>query len=250
MTPLEYGNLIRSGLKMTSVTLTGDEIVNRTNEVLPIVEEKINDRDNLGRNILGVIGYADFEDGEREYPFPPDLLNKIIGVEVKLSATEDWIPLESFDLNNYNRTTDEATIISQFKAKPQYDIYRESLWIYSDTITNVAEGNQGLKLWYLGEFKRLANVTEASVHMETAPTGEADEQNFKRGIPKSIQYWLVRYIRKEIKEENEIALTEYETNIWSHLDEIISKLNPIDTKQTVEFNTPDLSRVGRYGFDL
>ena len=250
MTPLEYGNLIRSGLKMTSVTLTGDEIVNRTNEVLPIVEEKINDKDNLGRNILGVIGYADFQEGIREYPFPSDLLNKIIGVEVKLSPTDDWMPLESFDLSNYTRTTDESTIVSQFKSKPQYDIYRESLWIYSDTITNTAEGNKGLKLWYLGEFKRLINVTEASVHLETAPTGEADEQNFKRGIPKSIQYWLVRYIRKEIKEENEIALTEYETNIWNHLDDIISKLNPIDTKQVVEYKTPSFADYSNHGFDL
>lgn len=250
MTPLEYGNLIRSGLKMTSVTLTGDEIVNRTNEVLPIVEGKINEKDNLGRSILGVIGFADFKDGEREYPFPSDLLNKIIGVEAKLSTTGDWMELESFDLSNYTRTTDESTIVSQFKGKPQYDMFRESLWIYSDTITNVAEGNKGLKLWYLGEFKRLANVTESSVHLETAPTGEADEQNFKRGIPKSIQYWLVRYIRKEIKEENEIALTEYETNIWNYLDDIISKLNPVDTKQVVEYKTPSFADYSNHGFDL
>lgn len=250
MTPLKYGSLIRNGLKMTSTTLTDNEIVDRTNEVLPIIEGKINEKDNLGRNILGVIGYADFKEGEREYPFPPDLLNKIIGVEVKLSPTSDWKELDSFDLGNYHRTTDESTIVNQFKVKPQYDIFRESLWIYSDTITNTVEGNKGLKLWYLGEFKRLVNLTEDSIPLEVAPTGESDEQNFKRGIPKSIQYWLVRYIKKEIKEDNEIALTEYETNLDIHLDEIISKLNPVDTKQVIEYKTPSLADYYRHGFDL
>lgn len=250
MTPAEFAAMVRYKLSMSSLTLTDANMLAMFNEVLPVVEQKVNEKDNLGRQILGVIGYADFTTGEREYPFPSDLLSKIIGVEVKLNPTDDWRELEEFDLVHYHRATDETTITNQFKARPQYDKFRESLWIYSDTITNTAEGNKGLKLWYLGEFKRLLNLTEASEHLETAPTGEADAQNFKRGIPKPIQYWMVRYITGEVKRDNEIALTDYETAIWDKLEEILNKLNPIDAKQTVEFNTPSLANVGRYGFDL
>lgn len=250
MTPAAFAAMVRYKLSMSSLTLTDANLLAVTNEVLPIVEQKINEKDNLGRQLLGVIGYADFTAGEREYPFPPDLLNKIIGVEAKIAATDDWKELEQFDQIYNHRTTDEDAIVNQFKFRPAYDLYRESLWIYSDTITNTASGNEGLKLWYLGELKRLDNLTEASIALETAPTGEADAQNFKRGIPKPIQYWLVRYITGEVKRDNEIALTDYETNIWDKLDEILNKLNPIDAKQTIEFNTPDLGSVGRYGFDL
>ena len=248
MTPVGYLAHIRNKIKGS--TIDADYVEDLTNEVLPIVGSKVIKKDNLGRDILGVIGYADLSEGVREYPLPDDLLNKIIGVEVKLSNADDaeWQELESFDLTSYRRTTDEANIVAIFKYHPKYDIYRESLWIYSDTITNTAADNKGLKLWYAGEFKEI-DITDDTDDMSVSPIGEEDVQNFKRGIPKSIQYWLVRYVLSEVKADRDIALTEYETSIWLHLDELLDEMKNIDTKQVIEYISPDLSQVGRYGYD-
>jgi hypothetical protein len=80
---------------------------------------------------------------EREYPLPEDSLNKMKLVEAKLDGT-NWVRLQEFDLNLYEHTTDEDTILEQFGndyGTAFYDIGRNSLFLYTGEIeTSVVAG--------------------------------------------------------------------------------------------------------------
>ena len=74
----------------------------------------------------------------REYSLPSDSLNRMKLVEAKLDGT-NWVRLQEFDLNMYDETTDEETILENFSNKPGgafYDIGRGSLFLYTGTVSS------------------------------------------------------------------------------------------------------------------
>ncbi len=75
----------------------------------------------------------------REYSLPSDSLNRMKLVEAKLDG-EHWVRLLEFDLNMYDKTTDEETILKNFSNEPGkafYDLGRGSLFLYTGEIKSV-----------------------------------------------------------------------------------------------------------------
>ena len=78
----------------------------------------------------------------REYPLPDDSMNRMKLVEAKLDG-EKWTRLQEFDLNLYEKTTDEETILGNFGndfGTAFYDIGRRSLFLYTGEVKSDVVG--------------------------------------------------------------------------------------------------------------
>lgn len=146
MTGTNFAALIREYTRTNSTTLPDSKLVLLANTVKDDFAPSIKDADE---DLFGVIATRDLiaSATSREYSQPDDNL-RIIRVEATFDGSHP-VKLGELNLALYKRTTDEATIITQFSNQDNkcfYDIYRKSLWLYSGTITAV--GN-GLKLFYI-----------------------------------------------------------------------------------------------------
>lgn len=146
MTGTTFAALVREYTRTNSTTMPDSKIVLLGNVVKDDFAKEIMKADE---DISGVPATRDLiaSSTSREYSLPEDNL-KIIRVEAKFDGT-NFIKLGELNLAQYERTTDEATIVNTFaneKGKCFYDIFRRALWIYSGTITAVGDG---LKLYYI-----------------------------------------------------------------------------------------------------
>jgi len=101
----------------------------------------------------------DLSAGVREYPLPADLI-KLIKVEAKLDGT-NWRVLSRIDQKDSflsDTVTTETGITGAFtNNSPAYDVFDNSLFIYSGSISTIANG---LKIWFTDEITELANSTD------------------------------------------------------------------------------------------
>ncbi len=187
MTFAQFTSLVRYKTKTNSTTFTDAEILILANTFKDDIAAQIvlANEDYFGMQFLRNL-VAD----RREYALPDEIMNSIKYTEVKLDGT-NWSHLEEFDLNSYKRTTDEATIISQFSGKdPAFDLFRRSIWIYSGT--PIANVTNGIKLWciiYPADFTNLALTTDMSV----------DPTTTSHGFPRQFHELLARRVSIEYK---------------------------------------------------
>jgi hypothetical protein len=99
----------------------------------------------VNEDIFGMEYLRNLEAGKREYSFPSDIMNNIKAVEAKIDGTS-WARLNEFDLNSDRRPTDEPSIIANSNGRSaRFDIFRNSLWIYSGT--PIVDVTDGLKMY-------------------------------------------------------------------------------------------------------
>ena len=190
MKRLELANLVRLRTKTNTTTFTDADMLFLANMFLYEFAKVIND---ANEDLFGSISTTDLIADQREYTLPTDILNKIKAVEAKFSSSGDWLRLAEFDINSDKRPTSETDIVANFaneKDRCFYDIYRNSLFIFSGTITNVTGG---LKLYSFSEPDPFADMTNNTVDIsaDPAPTGH--------GLPKSFHELLARRISIEYK---------------------------------------------------
>lgn len=244
MTGIAFANYVRYLTKTNATTLPLSEIALLANAEL---FDLMADADRSNEQIFGAIALDDLRANTREYPFPADILTKIIKVEAKLNGT-DWVALDEFDLNSYKRTTDEAKIVELFGnidtgidalntgysnvRKPAFDIYRNAIFIYSGAVEAVAGG---LKLYYSQEPTELDDTRLGSSTDLSAPPTDT-----QTGIPKALHKTLA--IRTSIAwksaKQRPIPLTETEQNIEYIQSKAIDSLRGTNLDRTIIAQVP------------
>lgn len=259
MTYLTWLQNIRFDTKTDEDSLAVSDIVAIANRKLDQLSLKINSTPST-KEVLGVPAFADFVDSQREYPFPGDILNSILGVETKLKNNNtEWIRSDWLDLAFYDRTTDEATITSRFRntqGRVRHDVFRGSLWIYSGAITGFSGDNKGLKLWYQGRIEPLRTNwftdSELNVRDMSEPPAESEADTWMHGIPLPLQEIVARYVVRKYKLSVDRSTNMEESEEKLELDEalIIKGLVNGDTGQMIDMSPPDMIEDDNYGFDL
>jgi hypothetical protein len=138
MTGTEFAEYIRTATQTNSTTFTDAQIISYTNAVRNAMCAEIRE----ASSDLFVIPYTDdLVANQREYPLPENAFeNGVKQIELKLDGT-NFVKAEPFDINNDPRATSESDIISGFSnAAPKYDTFRNSIKIYSGTISAVTGG--------------------------------------------------------------------------------------------------------------
>ena len=253
MTQKEFADYIRLETRTDSTSLPDATILIWANAYLPTLSSKLNE---LDEDILGVDATAPLESiasvasgSNREYPMPSDVLGRIKMVEAKLDGT-NWVRLEELDLNTYDRTTDESTIISQFanyQGKAFYDIWRGSLWIYSGTLDDVTAG---LHLWYLGKIAKLDDLTENTRDMSVPPT-TSGSTSYEHGCPEEVHEMFATHVIIRYKNSLDIPmpLTEREQNFEAHLYDAMKRIKKGNMDRKTYMKPPSMETNGTYGYD-
>ena len=173
MTGLSFAALVRNYTRTNSTTFPDSEIVLLANAVKDEFAPEIMKADE---DVFGVLATRDLVASDssdftlREYSLPDDLM-AIEAVEARLNGS-DWLKLFEIDLSKHRRPTDESTAISYYSNNPgeaYYDIFRNSLWLYSGAIS---ASTAGLKLWYISypadiSTGTLAQATDLSIDPST-----------------------------------------------------------------------------------
>jgi hypothetical protein len=235
MTPAELVNLVRYNTRTNSSTFTDTNILMLLNLYIDDFSTEIikADEDYFGVPQFADLALNDDNSPQREIPLPADNLNQIKMVEAKLDGSH-WIPLTELDLTQYNRTTDEATIASIFgtsEGRAFFDIFRNSLWLYTGTFGAVS---QGLKLW---SFQWAAHITNAA---STTDLSE-DPSDVEAGFPRAFHELLARRVGIHYKttREKPLALTDNEIKFSVDFQSKIDSIEDMDQKRPNTSSMPD-----------
>lgn len=193
MTPVQFAEYVRYKTKTNSATLTDSQLT----MLYRVVKNRIVlDAVNADEDIFLVPTTQDLVADQREYPFISSMLSAIKRVEAKLDGT-NYIVLKEFDLpSEDNAISTEADIVSRFgnqEGSAFFDIMRESLWIYSGTITDVTDG---LKIWVNTE---VPDITDWSSTTDMS----IDPSNTTHGVPAPLHSVIATGIIIEYKESKE-----------------------------------------------
>lgn len=205
MTPSKFAAYIRLKTKTNSTTFSDADILTYANIIKDDIAKEIT---KANEDYFGIELLRNLQSGKRNYSFPTDVLNQIKYVQAMLDINGvTWSVLKEFDINSYNRPTNETSIIESYTGKkPEFDIFGGQLFIYSDSaILNV---ENGLKLWsiiYPADLSSLSGTDDMSV----APT----QTSF--GLPRQFhKVWATKVIVEyKTSKEKPIPLTEQELNV-------------------------------------
>jgi len=202
MTPAKLAEYVRFKTRTNATTLTDAELIIMANVVKDKLVLAALEADE---DIFLVPTTQNLVANQREYPLLSTQLSRIKRVEAKLDGN-NFIKLTEFDLPQHKYpVSTEADIVDKFgneEGTAFYDIMRESIWIYSGTITNVTNG---LKIWIntqVPDITSMASTTDMSI----------DPSNTTHGIPMPLHHVLADGIVIMWKESREkpLALNDNE----------------------------------------
>lgn len=231
MTPEKLAAYVRLKTRTNSTTLTDADLITLAN----VVKDKLVWRAlEADEDLFLVPTYLNLVANQREYPLHSDLLSRIKRVEAKLDGT-NFIKLYEFDLpqHTYPIST-EADITAHFgneEGNAFFDIMRNSIWIYSGTITNVTAG---LKIW-------LNTIVADITSMVATEDMSIDPSTTTHGIPRALHKVLADGIVMEWKQSREkpIPLSDLE-QVWDlEIDRAVSSLKRANYDRDVLGLIPD-----------
>jgi len=216
MTPTALASYVRLKTRTNSTTLTNADLIILAN----VVKDKLVARAlEADEDLFLVPTYLNLVLNQREYPLHSDLLSRIKRVEAKLDGT-NFIKLYEFDLPQYKGViSTEADIVAHFgnlEKMAFFDIMRNSIWIYSGTITAVTAG---LKIWL--------NTQVADITSMVATTDmSVDPSTTTHGVPRALHKVLGDGMVIEWKgsREKPIALNQMEQKHDLEIDRAVACL--------------------------
>lgn len=207
----KFATLVRYYTKTNSTTFTDADILVLANifkdDIAGLIAKEV------GEDYFGLRFERDLIAGQREYDLPAELMSRMKYLNAKLDGT-NWKRLVETDLTEYGGTLDEATILSSFAGKTEFDLWDGGIFILSgETIIDVADG---LKLWAIVFPDDFANLTSTE-DMSTNP------DDYTHGFPRQFHELLARRISIAYKSSKDrpIPLSEkeklYEVDLLTQL---------------------------------
>lgn len=216
MTPVALASYVRYRTRTNSTTLTDSELIILANQVKDRLVLQALEADE---DLFLVPTYLNLVANQREYPLHTDMLSRIKRVEAKLDGT-NFVKLYEFDLPEHkypiSTETDITAHFDNQEGTAFYDIMRNSIWIYSGTITNVTSG---LRIWLNTIVPDITSMV-ATVDMSIDPT------NTTHGIPRALHHVLADGMIIDWKESRDkpIPLSQSEQAYEMHVRRAISSL--------------------------
>lgn len=245
MTPANLTADVRARTQTDPTTFTDAEILRIANSY---IEQLALDIVDANEDILGMILTRDLSatSSTREYALDDNVI-KIKAVEAKLDGT-NWVRLKELDLSEYERTSDETTIVAYFANttdKAHYDIYRRSLFLYTGAISSTV--TNGLKLWAIMYPASLTDLT-STTDMSTNPTTTT------LGFPKPFHGILARLVSRSYKSSGDRVLQlsqdEEENVIRGDIAKAINHLSQFNLDRETTWKLPTGSDVWDDGYNL
>lgn len=228
MTYKTFADLIRFHTKTNSATLTDANLAMLATVALDDIAKEIA---KTNEDFFGMTFMRDLIEGQREYYLPDEVLNNIKMVEATFDGTV-WEYLPEFDLNLYTKPTNEESILTNFSHKPMFDIWGNSLYLYSKAIIDIPEG---LKLWAIIYPK---GISAANLSSETDMSVPPDEYEF--GVPRQFHELIARRVIIDYKNSRDkpIPLTERESAFEVDLQKAVQAVRGLNLDRSMVASVP------------
>jgi len=238
MTGTQLSALIYRKTKATTTTYTAANMLVDVN----LMKDEIASRIQQSRpTVWHMSTLCDLADDQREYSLPSDMLNNIVSLELKFTATGDFVKATHFARRHYSDALQETKIVNDFdNLEPRYFIRRQALYILSGTIITVVEG---LKLVYDAFPADLANLT-GIVDLSIDPS------TITHGFPREFHELLARRVSIEYKSNQpDMKLNDKELGYDNDLDKALDDFSTLDLSQATFGSVPSGSTRGDNGFN-
>jgi len=161
---------------------------------------------------------------QREYAFPSDVLNHIVSLELKFTASGDYVLAKPIARKHYNDVLQESVIVSNFdNQNPRYFIRRKALYILSGTIVAVTNG---IKLVYDAFPADLDNLT-GTEDLSIDPTTTS------HGFPREFHELLARRVSINYKNINNIALNRQDLTYDIDLEKALNNFSTANLDESI-----------------
>ncbi len=238
MTGTQLATLIRRKTKTNSTTypnadllvdvnLMKDELVSRIQQVRPEIFN-IKEDQNL------VVSST-----SREYDIPDEALNRIIDLELKFSASGDFVTAAFLARRHYKDSLQESKIVNNFdNLEPRYFIRRKKVYVLSGTIVAVTNG-----------FRLIYDRVPADLANMTGSTDLALNTATENGIPKEFHELWARRVNIEYKSANLLPLSQKDLEYEKDLEKALDDLSTANLSETIIGALPPSSKRGNDGAD-
>jgi len=234
MTFAEFAKLIRFNVNANSSGFLDEDILMLANTWKDDMTIKIL---QANENYFGQPYTTNLVADQRQYSFDVTLANQIKFVQAKLDGV-NWKLLRERDLNLIQSPVDETSILTAYKNRdPEYAIYNQQLWIFSDTgIVAVAGGLQIYGFSWPAKFTDLTSTVEMATNTDATT----------HGWPRGFQELLARKVQIAYKTSRDrpIALSESEKNWDQDLFVALSAIQNQNLDRSVLAQVPDTDETG------
>lgn len=230
MTPASFASYIRFMTRTNSTTFSDANLLALMNIRLDELGRSIVDVDE---NILITPQLNSLVANQREYPLPSDMLSSFDRIEAKLDGT-NFVKLEEIDQREMDRSLLTEAVItenySNLEGGARYSLGRNSIFIFSGTITDVTDGLAIMVNTWPAAITSLVGTTDMSV----------DPSNTTHGVPRALHEIWARGVIIDWKSSREkpIPLTERELSYNTDKYKAISDLKPQNRDREVIGSVP------------
>jgi len=208
------------------VNLMKDEIASRIQQVR--------------QTIWNIPALDDLVLNQREYAFPEDVLNSIVSLELKFTATGKYVPADTLARRHYKDALEESKIVNNFdNLNPKYFLRRKAIYILSGSIIAVTDG---IKLVYNAFPVNLANLTGV-VELSVDPTITT------HGFPREFHELWARRVSIEYKDANNKRLSKKELDYDEDLEKALDDFSTADLSASIIGSLPPGSERGDNGYN-
>lgn len=253
---VNFASLVRNLTDSDTTSFSNADLVLFSNIAKDDISEFVAD---FGEDYFDITQTANLVAGEREYPFPDDMLKNVKLVEVNLTGNSgDWKRVDEFDLNSYRQrqsiqtkpfndldipssfsdaTTDEATIIDTFSdINPSYDIDGQAIFLYTGSaIIAVTAGLQLKAMIYPLDYTTdsFTDAGDKIIDMSVRPSSTSTAMPRPTHLPMAFRTSIL------FKESNNMPIGVLEAQYEVELAKMKGKLKNKNLDRSI---TPRVSR--------
>ena len=153
----------------------------------------------------------------RAYSIEEAALNYLVDVQMKFTATGDYVKVWPLARHHYEDALQETKIVAEFSNDaPRYFIRQDKIYILSGTIIVVEDAITYVYSLAPADLANLTGDTELSTNTSSA-----------NGMPEEFQELWARRVAIEFKDNNGIKLSEkertYERDLQEALDDFVTE---------------------------
>jgi len=239
MTGLQLTTLIRKKTKTTVTTYPDADLWVDVNLMKDEIAAKIA---AAKEEAFNVTTNDDLVLNQRLYPYEVDVMNQLVRLELKFSATGDYVLAVPIKLNRVRIPMQESLIISYYANEtPRYFIRGKHIYILSGAIAGVVNGIQWVYRCFPADLilADLAAVVELSI----------DTSDILLGFPREFHELWARRVSIEYKGDNNMSLTKKELEYEIDLQEAIDNFDNPNADEEIIGDLPGGGSRGNDGWN-
>ena len=237
MTGAQLAALIRRKTKTDSTTYTDANILIDINLMKDEIAAKIA---AAKEEAFNVTTNDDLADDQRLYPYETDVMNQLVRLELKFTASGDYVLATPIQLRQVRIPMQESLIVGEYgNESPFYFIRGKHIYILSGTIVDVTDGIQWVYRCFPVDLANITGVTDLSI--DTSAT--------ELGFPREFHELWARRVSIEYKNTNNVPLSKKELDYEIDLQKAIDDFDFPNADQEIIGELPSGAYRGYDGYD-